>query len=177
MVSNGKADKNMAKDVEEALNALLASYRRYYDVKTEGVAPPFVAEAVFNSHDEQFFLSRRVTLAESESHEYVFIAAEELVDLASIQRLDEAAWAEGLSRVKPHFNHRNSDIVLAVLAERISPEAKAYLRSVMRYQSYCLTFKGWSHYSVAALEVSSGEFLSNKRGRALKNVFCHLASG
>ncbi len=109
---------------EETLKTLLAPFRRYYDIKTEDVAPPFAAEAVFRTHDEQYFLSKKVRLAEEEAMEYVFFAVETSMALEDITRLADAAWEEGLSRVRPHKNHRSSDIILVAAAEHIPPEAK-----------------------------------------------------
>ena len=48
--------------------------------------------------------------------EYVFFALEDELDRESLCKLDSTAWEKGISRVKPHANHRNTDISLIVLA-------------------------------------------------------------
>lgn len=159
---------------EEALQALLRSYERYYNVTTEGAAEPFAAEAVFHTHDEQFFLTKSATLAEADSHEYVFFATAECGDLSTVQALDEKAWEAGVSRVRPHSNHRNTDIVLILLAERISQDAADYIKKAKRYKSYRHTLQGWSHYSMVALETSTGNFFCNRRGKSLKKLFYNI---
>ena len=58
----------------EALEVLLKSYKRYYNVKTEEVVSPFSAEAAFHSHGEQYFLVKSARLSEADAHEYVFFA-------------------------------------------------------------------------------------------------------
>lgn len=160
--------------VEETLRMLLKSYRRYYNIKTEDVAEPFAAEAAFHTHDEQYFLVKAARLAEADAHEYVFFATAEDIGLPEVQSLDEAAWSEGLSRVVPHANHRSSDIVLIVLAEHISEDAACYIKKAKRYKSYRHTLQGWSNYSVVALETSTGDFFSNRRGRNLKKLFSNI---
>ena len=65
----------------EALPALLKSFVRYYDIKEEGVQPPFAAEAEFHSHEEQFFLVKQAKLSEAESKEFVFFAVTEHLTL------------------------------------------------------------------------------------------------
>ena len=53
---------------QQALQTLLKSYWRYYNVKEEGVEPPFVAEAEFLSQDVQYFLVKSAKLGEADSH-------------------------------------------------------------------------------------------------------------
>ncbi len=160
--------------VSEALESLLQSYRQYYNIETEHAAAPFAAEAVFHSHDERYVLVRRAKISEAEAHEYVFFATERSLTAERVKFLDERAWTEGLSRVKPHYSHRSSDIVLIILAEEISREAKDHIRSVKHYQSYRFTLQGWSHYSVVALELSTGELSFNRRGRDLRKLFRNI---
>ena len=87
--------------VSEAMEKLLHSYEIYYNVNRETPTEPFVAEAVFHSHDEQFFLVKSAKLSEAESHEYVFFAEEETLTAERLQFLADTAWAEGTSRVEP----------------------------------------------------------------------------
>lgn len=160
--------------VDEMLQTLLKSYRRYYNIKTEDVAEPFMAEASFHTHDEQYFLVKAARLAEADSHEYVFFATADNIGLSEAQTLEEKAWAEGLSRVIPHANHRSTDIVLIILSEHISEDAASYIKHIKRYKSYRHTLQGWSHYSVVAMETSTGDFFFNRRGRNLKKLFCNI---
>ena len=160
--------------VDETLQMLLKSYKRYYNIKTEDVAEPFVAEAAFHTHDEQYFLVKAARLAEADSHEYVFFVTAEDIGLSEAKTFDEAAWSEGLSRVVPHANHRNTDIVLIIVSEHISEDAASYIRQIKRYKSYRYTLQGWSHYSVVAMETSTGDFFCNRRGRNLKKLFCNI---
>ena len=60
------------KALQEALDKLLPSFRRYYNVKTEDVAAPFVAEAVFQSHNEQYFLIKSARISEANSNEFAY---------------------------------------------------------------------------------------------------------
>ena len=158
----------------QALDALLKSYQRYYNLTTEDVQPPFAAEAAFHSHDEQYFLLKSARLAEAEAHEYVFFAVGESLSLADVQRLDAAAWERGLSRAKPGPSHRSTDVVLVILAEHIAPDAMRYMQTLKRYQSYRFTLHGWSHYQAIALETSTGTLSSNRRGRDLQKLFRNI---
>ena len=156
------------------LSTLLKSYKRYYNVQTEGVEAPFAAEAAFHTHDEQYFLVKSAKLSEAESHEYVFFHASESLTLQDVEQLDQLAWERGLSRVKPSSYHRNTDVTLVLLAESIAPEAAAFLKRSKHYQSYRFSFHGWSSYRAVALETSTGALTCNKRGKDLKKLFRNI---
>lgn len=162
--------------VQEALQTLLKSYWRYYNVKEEDVEPPFAAEAEFLSQDIQYFLVKSARLGEAESHEYIYFATEEHLTLERAKLLDEAAWARGMSRVEPKPNHRNSDVHLVILAETMDEDAAAFLKKLRRYESYNHTFWGWSHYRVIALETSTGRLTCNRMGQILQKLFRNIKS-
>ena len=158
----------------DVLNTLLKSYRRYYNVQTEGVEAPFTAEAAFHTHDEQYFLVKSAKLSEAESHEYVFFYAGETLELKDVRELDRCAWERGISRAKPSIHHRNTDVALVLLAEHIAPEAVDYIRKIKHYQSYRFTFHGWSNCQVVAMETSTGVLSYNRRGKDLKKLFRNI---
>ena len=161
---------------KEALQTLLKSYYRYYNVKEEGVEPPFDAEAEFLAQDVQYFLVKSAKLGESDSHEYIYFAAVDHLTLAQAQMLDETAWSRGMARVEPKPNHRNSDVHLVILAEKIDDDAAQFLKKLRRYESYHHTFWGWSHYRVIALETSTGKLTCNRMGQILTKLFGNIKS-
>lgn len=152
----------------EAVEKLLRAYQPYYNVKREDVTPPFAAEAEFRSHEAQYFLVRKAVISEAESNEYVFFAAEDVLSAERLRTLDAAAWNAGTARVRPHKNHRNSDVTLIVCAGRVEPDAAALIPKLKRYQSYRWGFQGWSHYRLAVAETDAGRVACNRQGRALR---------
>ncbi|MBR7056015.1 MAG: hypothetical protein IKI17_02885 [Oscillospiraceae bacterium] len=161
-------------NASEALEKLLRSYEQYYDIRRAGVTEPFAAECAFHSHQQQYFLTRRATISEAESHEYVFFAAEERLTLPMARRMDFTAWETGAARVDAHPNHRNTDVTLVVLAQRIDPDAAAFLKKLRRYKSYGHMLRGWSSYRVIALELSTGTLTSNRLGRDLRKLLRNI---
>lgn len=156
----------------ERLDIILTSYKRYYNIKKgKDVLPPFAAEAVFHSHDEQYILVKSAKLSELESREYAFFATEERLDAERAAQLDEKAWNEGLSRVVPHRNHRNTDITLVIVAETVTKEAVSFIKKLYHYKSYRMGLQGWSNYRIVVLENSSGLLTYNRRGRELKKLY------
>lgn len=154
---------------KEMLDKLLRAYQAYYNVSETGTAPPFAAEAVFRSHEEQYFLIRSARLAEAESNEYVFFALEDTLTAERLRELDAAAWNAGTARITPHKDHRNSDVTLLVLAAQADADALALVPKLKHYQSYRFGFQGWSHYRLAAVEAGTGKLACNRQGRALRN--------
>lgn len=159
---------------DEVLERLLRSYERYYDVIREGVEPPFAAEAHFHSHDEQFFLVKSARISEAESNEYVFFAVERELDEARTAALDEAAWTRGLARVKPHKDHRNSDVALVILAEHMTADGEEAVKKLKHSKSYRFSLQGWSNYRAIALETSTGRLAYNRLGRNLKKLLGNI---
>ena len=158
----------------EALEKILPLFERYYDITREGVTEPFSAEAAFHSHDEQYFLFKTAKYTECDAHEYVFFAALERLTLDGAQKLDELAWAEGLSRVKPSAIHRSTDISLILLADRVDPDAADYLKKLRRSKSYKLLLHGYSNYRTIAIETSTGAMACNRMGSHLKKLFSNI---
>ena len=159
---------------EDILEKLFSSFQVYYNIKREDVELPFVAEAEFHTHDEQFFLVKSAVISEAESREYVYFAAEECLDEESLIRLDEAAWERGISHVKPHGNHRNTDVTLIIVADKITAEAFEKIPKLRHYQSYRFGFQGWSNYRLVAIEQSSGRAAYNRMGKSLKKLVCNI---
>lgn len=154
---------------DEALQKLLNAFKRYYDITQENVLPPFDAQAVFHSHDEKFLLLKEIKLFEMDSNEHVYFSAGDILTPEKITELSDLAWKDGLSKVKPFYGHRNSDITVILLYQTISPEAKKAIRKQRHSKSYKLTFFGWSNFCLAAADLSRMKFYSNWFGRDTKS--------
>ncbi len=159
----------------EMLELLLKSFSGYYTVKREGAAAPFVAEAEFHSHTEQYMLVKSAHVADIDSHEYVFFASEGHLTLEALLTLDGRAWEEGLSRVHPDGNHRNSDISLVLLCDSAEKEALKKARRLYRYKSYRWGLQGWSGYRLLVWEAEGGSTVCNRLGKNLKAMIGSLA--
>ena len=153
------------------LKKMLRSFAAYYDINTETPAAPFAAEAVFHSHSDAYFLVKSAAIGEAESHEYVFFASVDQLDSSLLASLDQTAWDTGISRVKPHSSHRNTDVTLVVAASSVTEEAKAQIPRLKHYKNYCMSLHGFSHYHLIVADLSSGDLTCNRQGRSLKKLF------
>lgn len=155
---------------QPALQNIIQSFEQYYTVKMENIAQPFVAEAEFRSHSEQYVLVKAAKIADIDSNEFVFFAQENILTAEKLLSLDYSAWNEGLSRVKPYSGHRNSDVSLIITADKIEEEAFRMIKKLRHYKSYYLSFWGWSNYRLLAYEVSTGKAVTNRLGKDLKKL-------
>ena len=158
----------------ETLEKVLQMYGQYYQVKRDDVTPPFTAEAESSVVDELLSGFKTVKISSAESREIVFFTAQETLTADLAQRLVEAAWTEGLSRVKPGPNHRNTDVILVMLTDRIDPEAAALLKKIRLSKNYMLTFHGWSVLRLIAIETPSRNMVCNRMGHDLKKLFSNI---
>ena len=168
---NDKGDNTITMTRSEALQKILHSYAAYYNINQENPTEPFSAEAVFHSHNDAYFLVKSARIGEAESHEYVFFKDVETLDETLLRDLDTSAWEKGISRVKPHANHRNTDISLIIIADSVTEEARRMIPSQKHYKSYRMSLQGFSHYHLIVADLSSGQLFCNRQGRALKKLF------
>ena len=157
-------------DRREALEKVLKAYEGYYNVKREQPEPPFAAEAEFRLHDENYFLVRSARIGEADSREFVYFAIPENLSEEELLALDQKAWENGLSRVQVHANHKNSDVVLVVLATHADALAMKTAKSLHHYKSYSWGFKGWSQYRLIVVDLSTDQVSCNRQGRDLRKI-------
>ena len=154
--------------VAEALEKLLPSYEGYYDVKRENVLHPFAAEAVFISHQEQYFLVHSAKLSDIDSTEHIYFATEQNLSLQRLQELSKDAWENGIKNVQPYYGHRNSDITVIVICENSEPDVFKNCKKIKYSKTYKFMLHGWSNFKLAVVCLSSGKAASNWQGGDLK---------
>lgn len=163
-------------DVSQALEKLLPAFRQYYTINKDAPVQPFLAEAEFRSHNEQYFLVRSAHIADIDSNEFVYFAGVPVLDDGTLMQLVSKAWATGLEKVHPHEGHRNSDITLIILADKIAEETQITIKKTKLYKSYKFSFWGWSNFKLAAAELLNQGIYSNRLGKDYrklleKNIF------
>ena len=153
------------------LDKVIGSYEYYYDINRETPMEPFVAEATFKSHGEEYFLIKSAKITEMDSSETAFFADTETLDEAGYDELVDKGWDETLRRADVKPNHRNSDGILIITVNTIDDATKKKIRKTRRYKSYRFTLWGWSELRVIAYEHYSGKVVSNRQGDILKKLF------
>ena len=167
------------------LGKLLHSFERYYNISTENIESPFSAEAVFKSHNEQYFLVKAAKLADIDSNDFVYFfendggsessVSDVSLSAEKLSQIADEAWKRGLARVNPYYGHRNSDVTLIVLSDRIDDESFKKIQKLNLYKSYKFGLYGWSAFRLMAYETSTGRVVTNRRGSDLKKLVNHSA--
>ena len=155
---------------DQALSALLPLFADYYNVNTEDVREPFVAEAIFKSHNEQYYLIKAAKVADINVSEYVYFAKCEKLGESELLSLDETAWERGIANARPGYDHRSTDVTLIILAGTIDEGIKKKIRKMRHYKSWKFGFNGWSNYRLVAIGCSEGAAYFNHQGRSLKKL-------
>ena len=159
---------------EEALDKLLGAYLRYYNINKETPTVPFAAEAVFQTHDEQYFLFKSAKLTDYDSSEHIFFALEDELTADRLALLDTAAWEEGMKRVHPGPRHRSTDVGLCILANHVSDEARKLIPRLKRSKSYRFGLQGYSLYRLVAYDLSEGVCVRNRLGDTLEKAIVNI---
>ena len=160
--------------LEAALDNLLNAFVRYYNINKETPAAPFCAEAVFQSHDEQYFLFKSAKINEYYSSEHIFFALEDELTPDRLISLEKEAWSEGCRRAHPGPKHRSTDVGLLIIANRISDEAKALIPGLKHSVSYRFGLHGYSHFRLVAYDLSNKSCVRNRMGDALEKVIVNI---
>ena len=160
---------------EKLMNAYSHHYDLTRDVQVEGGA--FPAMAHYFLRDEHYLVRRDKQFYATEQHDYTYFYVTDHLDAAEAKARLDLALKDGLARIKPHREHMSSFVTLVVLADTIDPEAKKLLKKTRFQKNFRLALHGWMEYHIAAMECSTGTFLSNPAGRgARKTLEANFAS-
>ena len=159
--------------LEEALDRLVASYTRYYNVVRENTAP-FSAKAEFHAHGESYLLIKEAKMWEMDSNEYVFFYAGSSPDAETVSNLIETAWDEAVAKVTPGKNHRNSDVTFLLVADSLPQETRKVIKRTHRSKGYAHGLQGWSNLKLGAFELSTGKPATNRHGADLKKLLQNI---
>ena len=161
-------------DLGKALERVLSAFVRYYNINRETPRKPFCAEAVFQSHDEQYFLLKSAKLTEYYSSEHIFFAKEDTLTKDRLLQLEDLAWRTGSGRAKPGPLHRNTDVGLFIIANTVTDEAKRLIPTLRHSVSYRFGLHGYSHFRLVAYDLSDRSCVRNRMGDTLEKVIVNI---
>lgn len=99
-------------------------------------------------HEEQgaYLLSRKATMWESHSHEFVYfflLPAGKILTKEAFERMAENAVALGRERVHPDANHIRSDVTCLIAADSADAEALTALKKWSYRENFKMSLHGW----------------------------------
>lgn len=173
-----KRGDRLAKERAAFLEKLRSAYEYYYNVydpePAGDEARPLVFRAEFHARDEGYVLTKKLKLWGAESNEYVYLFSTPHLDAETAARCLDFAQADGLPRVTPHPEHKDSYIIAVFVADVIDPEAQSLIRSRRYEKSYKFGLQGWCALRTAAVELEKELVVTNKAGGNLVKFFKKL---
>lgn len=166
----------MTRDKEYILNEILEGYAPYFDIERDTVLNelPIAAEATFHSREERYVLTKSAKIWSAEHNEYTFFIKTQCLTNQVLQTYCETVLQEGLRRVNPKEDHMCSMITLVILTDTADVEVPSVIQKMKYYKSFCFALRGWVHFRVAALELSTGKQFSNRMGKDVLQSLNHL---
>ena len=156
-------------DISEAIERILPAFEQYYTVIKDS-KPPFCAQAEFRSHNEQYFLVRSAHIADIDSNEFVYFAQTPSLSNNQLEELVNASWQDGLSKVKPYNGHRNSDVTLIIITNKLECPLENAIKKTKLYKSYKWSLHGWSHFKLAVVALETQDIYFNRFGKDYKKL-------
>ncbi len=152
---------------EELTQALLGSYEAYYDVARVDDGTPLVATCDFHSTSERYVLTKKAKLWAAETNEYVFVFHVDELDRTALTRCREQALEQGMKKIHPHSEHMYSHITAILLCGNTQPDALEELKRYKKSANFKLSLHGWMEYRIAAVDLSTAEVTTNRKGMEL----------
>lgn len=162
---------------DEVFDNFMDSYSVYYNVDREDVTEGFDAQAVFDSKSEQYFLIKSAKVADIHTAEYVYFKKIDKLTTDVLKEVDEKAWNEGISHVKPGPDHKNTDVVLVIFSESIDDDAIEYIKKIKHSKNYNHALYGYSNYRLIVIGLDSGIAYFNKQARILMESVGNIIIG
>lgn len=157
---------------EELTQALLNSYEAYYDIARVDDGSPLVATCDFHSTSERYVLTKKAKLWAAETNEYVFLFHVPELNMDSLAVCRDLALEQGMEKIHPHPEHMYSHITAILLCDSVQPDALELLERYKKSANFKLSLHGWMEYRIAAVDLSTAEVFTNRKGKELrKNLF------
>lgn len=175
---------------DEAVERLLAGYRRYYTItrfdgvreeEARGLAEaghlqkPFFsggselsAVCEYYEQGEKYFLFHSAQLWSTAQEEFIFLFKVPRLTLAVFRELSEYAYEAGMDMAHIGPGHMYTYISPLFICDSIDEEARKALEKCHRYKSFRFSFHGWMEFHAGALELTGGHFYFNRAGRCME---------
>jgi len=157
----------------DMLNTLHNAYTVYFDdVTPEEPAEPLAACYAFHSTNECFVISKKVKLWSAETNEYVYVFSLPTLNAEQYEACCRLAHEQGMRNIRPHIDHRSSNITAVFICDSIDEEAAKALEKTKIRKDFLFSLHGWMEFRTAAVELSAGRIFVNRAAADLKE-FLH----
>ena len=149
------------------LEGLKSAYTAYYDIEEFEDGTPLKALCAYHNRDSQYVLVKKAELWAAESHEYLYLWETERLDQGLLEEVFRRTLADGEPRVRPHSQHMYTYLTAVVVCGSVDRETLEQLKKLRKRREFRLSLHGWMEFRIAAVELSTGEIVTNRAGRGL----------
>ena len=152
---------------QSVLSGLKAAYTAYYNIEELDDGTGLKALCSYHARDSQYVLVKKAELWAAENHEYLYLWDLERLEDAALGEVFRRTLEDGEPRVKPHSQHMYTYLTAVVVCDSAAPQALAQLKKLKKRRDYRLSLHGWMEFRIAAVDLSTGEIVTNRAGKTL----------
>lgn len=158
--------------LDKLTDKVLEAHEAYYDVRRgyDYAGMQFAGYAELHAETSQYVLTKQAKLWEAHTHDYLFFAKREALDLQEVDRLVAFMKTNALEKVKPEQDHMTSYLTLIILAGTADCSALTAVEKARFRKNYAWGLKGWADLRVAVVDLSCERVVTNVRAREMASL-------
>jgi len=161
-------------EVKSYLEEISNKLSKYFDINKDFMYKGIDYQLQANSfiRNEKYMGSKKLTLYAYENNEHCLIKHYKELTLESLNRFFEALTDYTLEKIVPHQEHMFSVVNGIILIDELTcPTIKKEIENHRFYKSFSFGLEGWVYQRVLLVDLSSGEVITNKRGREVVKFY------
>ena len=152
------------------LDKILNCYNRYYNTTKENIPSVFDAKAEFSLKQEHYMFTKSAKLSEIYSNETVFFKSCENLVIEDLEEFVKTAWECGLEKVTPCNGHKNSDVALVIVSQKLDKEICKKIKKIKLSKSYKFGFYGFSNFKLCVYDIEKIKCFYNYFGKDMAKL-------
>lgn len=152
---------------DSVLEAVLNSYKNYFDIENVTGQGSLVAKAKFHSRTEKFVLIKAVKMWGVESNDYVYVFSTPFLNSDELVKCKEKSINDGLLQIHPHSEHMCSYITAIILTDAVDQAVMPDIKACKFSKNFLLTFHGWAILRLLVVDINTSAVIPNRAGKEL----------
>ncbi|NLY72120.1 MAG: hypothetical protein GX079_00315 [Tissierellia bacterium] len=149
---------------------LVSSYDLYDEFELEGFAFDFYAK--FFMRTERYIATKKAVIYGMETNDYFLVKRVDNLERADLEEYLDWAKTNIEVIVKPHDEHMASSLTLVLVVDQEPDQDLVKLVNKTKFhRGFSFGFKGWVDLRLVVYSLDEGLFISNKKGREVKDLF------
>jgi len=165
-------ERSMEERRKAAVECLLRSYERYYNVYPyEEEKRPLAARCEYFEHAQKYVLSKKAELWSADCEEFLYLLEMPVLTLALFETWRDFVCEDGKKRMHVGPGHMYSYITPVFVCNSCEEEARRALKKCRIYKSFQFSFHGWMEVHTALVDLGQNRIDTNRGGQPMaKNL-------